>query len=203
MIYFTSVYEDEVTHQVMLKIYDFFGCFSEYREIPCNGKGKIKKQISAYNNAAQYGYYFVITDLDDDFKCAPLLIKDWLPAQYSSQLLFRVAVHEIESWLLADRKNFAAFFSISHDLIPLEPDKETDPKRIVISLARKSRKKEIRESIVPIDDFVSNGPGYNIQFQNFIQKYWDINAARKNSSSLDKAIILLDKIASQVKFNGG
>jgi len=203
MIYCTSVYEDEVTHQVMLKIYEFFGCFSEYREIPCNGKGKIKKQISAYNNAAQYGYYFVITDLDDDYNCAPLLIKDWLPTQSSTKLFFRVAVHEIESWLLADRKNFAAFFSISHDLIPLEPDKEKDPKRIIISLAKKSKKKVIRESIVPIDDFVSNGPGYNNQFQNFIQKYWDINSARKNSPSLDRTIKLFDKIVNQEKVKMG
>ena len=201
MIYCTSVYEDEITHQVMLKIYEFFGCFSEYREIPCNGKGKIKKQINAYNNAAQYGYYFVITDLDDDYKCAPLLIKDWLPAKNSAQLLFRVAVHEIESWLLADRKNFAAFFSISHELIPLEPDKEIDPKHIVISLAKKSRKKVIREAIVPIYDFVNSGPGYNIQFQNFIQKYWDINSARKNSPSLDRALKLFEKIASKEESN--
>jgi len=199
MIYCTSVYEDEVTHQVMLKIYEFFGCFSEYRDIPCNGKGKIKKQITAYNDAAQYGYYFVITDLDDDYKCAPLLIKDWLPAQFSTQLLFRVAVHEIESWLLADRKNFASFFSISYDLIPIEPDKETDPKSIVISLAKRSRKKIIREAIVPIDDFVSIGPGYNVQFKNFIQKFWDINSARKNSPSLDRAIKLFERIANQEK----
>jgi hypothetical protein len=187
----------------MLKIYEFFGCFSEYREIPCNGKGKIRKQISAYNNAAQYGFYFVITDLDDDYKCAPLLIKDWLPAQRSNQLLFRVAIHEIESWLLADRKNFATFFSISQDLIPLEPDMETDPKQVVISLAKRSRKKVIREAIVPIDEFVSNGPGYNVQFKDFIQKYWDIDSACKNSPSLERAIKLLDKIASQERSKSG
>jgi hypothetical protein len=183
----------------MLKIYNFFGCFSEYREIPCNGKGKIKKQINAYNNAAQYGYYFVITDLDNDYICAPLLIKDWLQTQCSNQLIFRVAIHEIESWLLADRKNIATFFSISQELIPLEPDKEIDPKCTVISLAKRSRKKIIREAIVPIDDFASNGPGYNVQLKNFIQKYWDIDSARRNSPSLEKAIKLLGKIANQEK----
>jgi hypothetical protein len=181
----------------MLKIYESFGCFSEYREIPCKGKGKIKKQINAYNNAAQYGYYFVIADLDNDYKCAPLMIKEWLQIQCSNQLLFRVAIHEIESWLIADRKNIAAFFSVSHDLIPLEPDKEMDPKHIVISLAKRSRKKEIRKAIVPIDEFVSIGPGYNVQLKKFIQKYWDIDSARKNSPSLDRAIKLLQKIANR------
>jgi hypothetical protein len=196
MIYYTSVYEDEVTHQVMLKIYDFFpGCFSESRAIPCHGKGKIKKQITAYNSAAQYGYYFVITDLDNEYQCAPLLINDWLKDHRSGQLLFRVAVHEVESWLLADRENFASFFSISQNLIPLKPDNETDPKRTVISLAKRSRKREIREAVVPIDKYASIGPGYNSQLQNFIQNTWNIDFARRNSPSLDKAIKSFEKIA--------
>jgi hypothetical protein len=200
MIYCTSVYEDEVTHQVMLKIYDFFqGCFSESRAIPCHGKGKIKKQIMAYNSAAQYGHYFVITDLDNEYECAPLLIRDWLKDRCSSQLLFRVAVREVESWLLADKENFASFFSISQNSIPPKPDNETDPKRTVISLAKRSRKREIREAIIPIDNYASIGPGYNSQLQNFIQKTWNIDSARRNSPSLDKAIKTFKKIASSKK----
>ena len=196
MIYFTSVYEDEPTHQVMLKLYNYFqGCFYEAFAIPCHGKGKIKKQITAYNQAAQHGYYFVITDLDNKYACAPLLIKDWLPDLASNQLLFRIAVQEIESWLLADRDNFAAFFSVNINLIPLKPDDEINPKHTVISLAKKSRKREIREAIVPIDAYVKNGPGYNTQFQKYIENHWNIDSARKNSPSLDRAIKSLEKIA--------
>ena len=197
MIYCVSVYEDEVTHQVMLKIYDFIqDCFSELRAIPCHGNGKIKKQIKAYNSAAQHSlYYFVMTDLDNQYPCAPSLIENWLPDPHSSKLLFRVAVHEIESWLLADRENFAAFFSIDQKLVPLNPDNEINPKRTVISLAKKSRRKEIRETIVPIDNYASKGPGYNTQFESFIQKFWSIKSARKNSPSLDKTVNLFEKIA--------
>ncbi|MDR0301769.1 MAG: DUF4276 family protein [Treponema sp.] len=195
MIYCTSVYEDEITHQVILKIYELSqGCISESKAIHCNGKGKIKKQINAYNNAAQYGYYFVIADLDDDYECAALLVKDWLSNTRSDQLSFRVAVHEIESWLLADRENFAAFLSISQALIPLEPDKEKDPKNTIISLAKKSRKREIREAIVPVDSYASIGPGYNYQLKDFIQNLWNIESARKNSPSLNSAIESLEKI---------
>ena len=194
MIYCTSVYEDEITHQVMLRIYDSFrGYVTENRAINCNGKGKIKKQIIAYNNAAQYGYFFIITDLDSGYDCAPLLIKDWLPYKCSNHLIFRVAVHEVESWLIADRQNFAAFFSISRSIIPVESDKIADPKQAVINLARKSRKREILESIIPIDDYAVAGPGYNTKFQSFIQNYWDIDSARKNSPSLDKAVISFEK----------
>jgi len=195
MIYFTSVYEDEPTHQVMLRLYDYFkGCFAEQKTIPCNGNGKIKRQIGAYNNAAQYDHYFIITDLDNGYGCASSLIEDWIPEQHANRLLFRVAVHEIESWLLADRINFAAFFSINQTIISLTPDNDPDPKQTVINLAKKSRKRAIREDIVPIDNYARLGPGYNIQLQQYIQNTWNIDFARKNSPSLDKAVKALEKI---------
>ena len=197
MIYFSSVYEDEPTHQVMLKLYDHFhGCFIELKTIPCNGKGKIKKRIGAYHNAAQYSHYFIIADLDNSYDCARSLIKDWLPKQSARNFLFRVAVHEIESWLLADRENFAAFFSINQQLIPLNPDNEMDPKNTIISLAKRSKKRDIREAIVPIDNFAKTGPGYNIQLQSYIQKVWNIESACKNSQSLSGAIKALEKFAN-------
>ena len=196
MIYCTSVFEDEPTHQVMLRLYSYFtDCFFEQKSIPCNGNGKIKRQIGAYNNAAKYNYYFIIADLDNSYECAPSLIKDWIPGQHASKFLFRVAVHEIESWLLADRVNFASFLSLSQALLPLFPDNEPDPKQIVINLAKKSRKREIREGIVPIDDYAKIGPGYNSLLQKFIQNTWDVDFARKNSSSLDKTIKSLERIA--------
>jgi hypothetical protein len=197
MIYFTCIYEDEPTHLVMRKIFEQFpGRFTESVSIPCHGFGKIKKNIGAYNNAAKYGYYFVITDLDSTYGCAPLLIDDWLPVQRNDQLIFRVAVREIESWLLADRTGFAAFFSVSHALVPSMPDTVTDPKHTVISLAKKSKKRSIREAIVPIDDYAHIGPGYNLVFQDYIQDHWDIAIARQHSPSLDKALRALGRISN-------
>ncbi|MCL2479675.1 MAG: DUF4276 family protein, partial [Treponema sp.] len=170
-------------------------CFSESMTIPCRGKGKIKKNINGFNNAAKNSYFFVITDLDNEYQCAPSLVQDWLSNKPVSQLLFRVAVHEIESWLLADRENLATFFSISKQIIPLNPDNEVDPKRTLISLAKRSRKRDIREAIVPIDDYANIGPEYNIKLQSYIQNTWNIGSARRNSPSLDGAIKSLEKIA--------
>jgi hypothetical protein len=197
MIYITCVYEDEPTHHVMLKMFNqFHNSFSEGVSIFCNGFGKIKKNIMAYNKAAKYGYYFVITDLDNE-GCAPSLIEKWLPANRNDQLLLRVAVHEIESWLLADRESFSSFFAISREIIPARPDTLADPKQTVISLAKKSRKRSIRNAFVPIDDHASIGPGYNLEFRNYIQNHWNIAVARKHSPSLEKAMIALSKIAGQ------
>jgi hypothetical protein len=184
----TLVFEDEPTYQVMLKILAQSQYrFSEIRSIPCSGFGKIKRNIIAYNKAAKHGFYFIITDLDR-YDCAPALIDEWLPDEQNPQLLFRIAVHEIESWLLADRNNFASYLSVNRALIPLNPDDIPDPKQTIINLARKSRKRQIREGIPPIDKYASIGPGYNIEFRNFITNHWDISNASNHSQSLARAI---------------
>jgi hypothetical protein len=68
MIHLTCVYEDEPTHLVMLKMLEQFpGCFNESTSISCHGFGKIKKNIKAYNNAARYGYYFMLCEICFEF----------------------------------------------------------------------------------------------------------------------------------------
>jgi hypothetical protein len=195
MIHLTCVYEDEPTHLVMLKMLEQFpGCFTEFVSIPCHGFGKIKKNIRAYNIAAKHGYYFVVADLDR-YECPFSLINEWLPVQRNDKLIFRIAVREIESWLLADRKSFAAFFSVSQELVPLNPDDLPDPKHTVISLGKKSKRQSIRKDIVPLDDYASVGPGYNLVFQDYIKNRWDLAAARQHSPSLDRAMRALGRIA--------
>jgi hypothetical protein len=194
MIDIACIYEDDPTYHVMSKMLSYFsGGFRVSRQIPCHGFGKIKKNILGYNNAACFGHYFVITDLDRH-ECAPSLIREWLPMTRNPNLVFRVAVREVESWLLADIKNFACFFAVSRDLIPLSPDEISDPKQVVVTLAKRSRKRNIREGVPPTDKYASIGPGYNYEFRDFIQNHWSLGDARKNSPSLDKALKALGKL---------
>lgn len=199
MIEISYVYEDEPTYLVMLKMLEQFPSqFNMTNAIHCHGFGKIKKHITAYNNAAKLGYWFVITDLDRA-ECAPTLIHEWLPNGIHPHLIFRVAVREIESWLIADRENLASFFSISPNLVPSLPDTLPDPKQTVITLARKSKKRNIREGIPPVDTFASIGPGYNNELRNFIQNHWNIENALKHSPSFNKALQALRKIVEHEK----
>lgn len=203
MIYITCVYEDEPSHQAMLKMLSYFpDDYTENAAIPCYGFGKIRKNIAAYNLAARYGHFFILTDLDAAHECAPDLINQWLPHERSPQLTFRVAVHEIESWFLADRESFASFFSVNKDLLPLSPDTVPDPKQTVFKLVRRSRKRQMRKAVLPIDEYVRIGPGYNTEFCDFIQNHWDIKKARALSPSLDKAMAALGKIAQQNRRHG-
>jgi hypothetical protein len=195
MIYITCVYEDEPSHQAMLKMLSCFpDDYTESAAIPCHGFGKIRKNIVAYNLAARHGHYFVLTDLDAAYKCAQDLINQWLPYERSPQLIFRIAIHEIESWFLADRDSFASFFSVSKARLPLSADTLPDPKQTVFNLVRRSRKRQIREAILPIDKDARIGPGYNTEFCDFIQNYWNIERARLLSPSLDKAMAALEKM---------
>jgi len=117
MIRINCVSEDEPSLMVMQKMLNQFeDCFSIDQRTITHGFVKIRKHIKAYNNAASYTPYFVITDLDKN-ECAPTLIRGWLDEPLNKNMLFRVAVREIESWLMADRKNFAKFIGVSYEKI--------------------------------------------------------------------------------------
>jgi hypothetical protein len=181
----------------MLKMLSFFSQhLSENVAIPCHGFGKIKRHIDGYNKAARYNPFFVLTDLDT-YDCAPALIREWLPCEQNSQLLFRVAVHEIESWLLADKDAFANYFSVNRAIIPLSPDELSDPKKTLLDLVKKSKKRHLRDAIVPIDEYASIGPGYNVEMELYIQDHWNIDNARQLSPSLNKAMRALENLAKQ------
>src|SRR5208283_2996534 len=74
------------------------------------GKGYIKKNINGFNNAAKGIPYLVLTDLDRE-ECPPSLFQEWFNSQKHPNLIFRVAVKEVESWLLAHKEAMAKFLS--------------------------------------------------------------------------------------------
>ena len=151
------------------------------------GFGYLKKGLGGFNQAAKRSPFLVLTDLDQS-ECAPILIKEWLPHPQEKNLLFRVAVKAVEAWLLADRRAAAGFLSIPETLIPLKPDEIDNPKRFLINLAARSRRKEVRESIVPpLRSSAAIGPDYNGKLTEFVQESWRVKEAMNNSPSLKKA----------------
>lgn len=126
------------------------------------GKDFLRAKISAYNNAARHGPWAVLVDLDDEFECAPILAREWLPTP-AQWMCLRVAVRAVESWLLADRKGLARFISVPHHRLPAAPDHLADPKQTMVDLARASRRAEIRQDLVPRPGSGRRvGPGYTL-----------------------------------------
>lgn len=156
-------------------------CFSR------SGFGYLKNKIAGFNNAAKSTPFLILTDLDKK-ECAPLLVQEWLPIPKHHNLLFRIAVRSVESWLLADRASLSAFLGVQKDLMPSNPDEQDDPKRFLIELTAKSRKRYLREAIIPAKGSTAKiGPDYNGTLINYTQRYWKIENAINNSPSLQSA----------------
>lgn len=162
------------------------------------GKPEIKKNISGYNNAARHQPWIVVVDLDQDGGCAPEIIGEWLPAP-ARHLCFRFAIRAIESWLLADSATLARFLSVPQVKIPHDPDSLTDPKQILVNLARRSRKKSIRDDMVPREGSGRLvGPAYASRAIEFAKNHWRPAEATRHSDSLRRTIACLTKLV-----NGG
>lgn len=113
-----------------------------------SGKAHLREKIQGYNNAAQFAPWLVLVGLNSDAVCAPPLRRSWLP-EVSRYMCFRIAVHEVEAWMLADRERMASFLSVSVARIPSDPEALTDPKMTMVDLARRSRRRDVREDMVP------------------------------------------------------
>jgi hypothetical protein len=151
------------------------------------GYGYLKRRILGFNRASRITPFFVLADLEDE--CPPIQIKNWLTVPIEQNLLFRIAVREVESWLLADRDGFASFVGVSADIIPNTSDNIDDPKKFLINLTKRSRNRTLREAIVPaLGSTARIGPDYNGQLIQFVDNHWDIEAATRNSSSLARTI---------------
>jgi len=156
------------------------------------GSGWIKKRIDGFNHAAKGMPYFVLTDLDTS-ECAPVLVRQWLSAPRHPNLLLRVAVREVEAWLLACRESFAAFLSVPESRIPADVEGIPNPKELVVNLARRSRKRDIREDIAPQEGSTAKvGPDYSGRLTSYVERHWDPMIAKEHSPSLRKAIDVID-----------
>ncbi len=159
------------------------------------GSGNFDKKISGYNNAAKYSPWLALRDLDDE-ECPPILCEKLLPKP-AKHMIFRIAVREIEAWLLADRVAFAKFIGVNKNKIPENPESIDDPKRFVIELAKKSRNQSIKDDLIPTPKGMRKvGPAYASRIAEFALSYWDPDIAAQNCSSLKKCMLRLNELKS-------
>ena len=193
-IYINLAYEDELSRTVLqrlLRSYD-----DRYEVGVCYGQGGfgyLRRQISGFNNAARGVPFLLLTDLDRN-NCPPSLVNEWLPRGVHPNLLFRVAVREVEAWLLADRSGIARLLGIQIDTVPHNPESLPDPKAALVGLARRSRHGGVRRDIVPPDrSTAQQGPNYNGRLGEFVAHVWNPTAASANSPSLKRTLRALEE----------
>jgi hypothetical protein len=164
-----------------------------------NGKDSLLKRLPAYNKAALHFPWFVLVDMDSADGCVVEKLSAWLP-QPSENMVFRVAVAELEGWLLADREAIANFLGVAESKIPRNPDALGDPKQEIINLARKSRKRDIREGLVPRPKSgTSVGPTYASDIRDFGQRQWRPRVAAEESPSLARCLQRVEQLADRLR----
>ena len=188
--------EDALSDAVSTKILENFG-IEIVQRIGYQGNSYLKQKAPNLNQTAKGPYdIFMLTDLDSPQNCPPKLIQSWVKAPLNSGFFLRVAVMEIESWIIADRRAIAKFLSIPERRIPRRTDDIRDPKEFLVSLARKSKKKRLREDLVPDPSATTAkvGTGYNSCLSEFVRDHWDLERAASVSVSLKRT---LDRISSK------
>lgn len=158
------------------------------------GKPRLKERLAGYNQAARLGPWLVLVDLDRDADCAPAFRAQWLPHP-SPDLCFRVAVREVEAWLLADAEALARFLAVARSRLPPQPESLPDPKAAMVDLARTSRRRQIREDMVPRPESGRPvGPAYASRLIEFVSDSWRVDEAAKRAQSLQRALKCLQDL---------
>jgi hypothetical protein len=192
------VAEDLLTQAVLHKcISELRPDYSVARTDVKGGRGNVQRELRAYAALAQVMPVFIGVDLDSD-DCAPTLLGDWgrLPPQ--AGFLLRVAVREIEAWVLADERRVASFIGASPNDVPKRPDQLADPKRSLLELARAHAGSELKADLVPRNYetlYPRIGRAYNLRLCAFVAKKWRPHVARRKSPSLERALVALEQLA--------
>jgi hypothetical protein len=159
-----------------------------------NGKLALRQKINGYNNAARHTPWVVLVDLNSDADCAPRLRRDWLPTP-DPWLCFRVAVREVEAWLMADAETLASYLRIPKSIIPPDPESLPDPKAAIVNLARQSRTRAIRADMVPRPGSRREvGSAYTSRLVEYASEFWRPDVAAQRANSLRRAIHCLRRL---------
>ena len=189
-------YEDILSGAVLKRVLSYFAQkFLILRELHQNGFGYLKKNTPNWNRVAKHIPVLMVTDLDKK-NCPPSLIKEWLKDKKHPDFLFRIAVREVEAWLLADSENFASFLNISKAKIPLKPESNQDPKALLLSLVAKCPKRQLKSEMLPVKGGTAKqGPNYNECLIRFVQNHWDVKQAASNANSLKRMLHRLEQFS--------
>ncbi len=162
-----------------------------------NGKQHLRQKINAYNHAARFAPWLVLVDLDTGASCAPSLRQNWLPVS-APWLCFRIAVPQVEAWLLADAESLAAYLGVAKRKIPDNPEALLDAKTAMVNLARDCQRRDIQQDMVPRPSSGRKvGPAYTSRLVEYVEDHWQPARAAQHADSLRRAIQCLQRLVSR------
>jgi hypothetical protein len=173
--------EGAIDEAVMLRVLECAGLPLEPIWV-ARGKSRLDARLPAFNNAARHGGpRLVVRDLGHDAACPGQLVETLLPGK-CERLCLRIAVREIESWLMADAEALGRFLGVSPGIIAKAPECLDRPKAEMVSLARRSNRAVVRRAMIP--DPASGrsvGPAYESCMIEFAQRHWSPERALRDN----------------------
>lgn len=195
----TLAAEDDLSVAVARRLVGEYAPSAEIFNVLVAG-GSIKSLMPNLNQIARHIMpVLAFADLDRPQSCAPALVRELSNGlTISPDMIIRIAVMEIESWIMADREGFAKWLSIAASIVSRDPESLNDPKRTLVQLASRSRNRALRQGIAP--DHVlgthRTGPDYNDLVDEFVALHWNPDAARGHAPSLARAIARIGRLAA-------
>lgn len=185
---FVLATEDILSEEVGLRLISELGeGFHVSLKLRRNGNGYLKSRIESLFQLAERNLVLLITDLDQD-ACPASLISVWLPSRVKPRnLLFRVAVREIEAWLIADHEGMLDLLGRKVTKLSDNPDLLADAKQTLLQYAQRAPR-SVRDDLLPAKNAVAvTGLGYNRCLTEFVRDRWSPTRAAARSESLRRA----------------
>lgn len=159
-----------------------------------NGFGYLRSKMDSWCEIAAQQPVILLTDLDAK-ACPFALIDDWFGQRARPEnFLLRVAVREIESWLLADHVAMRSLLG-NKGRLPENPDALDDPKRHLLALAN-GAKRDVRFDLIAANGAVATqGAGYNPRLCEVIRTQWSPTRAAARSASLRRAMRRIQELS--------
>lgn len=189
--------EDELSEVVGQKLVnDAGGDLTVTLRLRRGGFGYLRSRMRNFCELACQMPVLLLTDLDTK-QCPMTLIRAWSRNNVvPDRLIFRVAVRQVESWLLADRESIANLLNVSLQRLPGNPDNLPDAKRFLLQLATHAPRRVREELLAEQGATASQGLGYNTFLCDFVRSRWKPARAANRSESLERARSRLAELAA-------
>lgn len=183
---------------------------------PARG-GQIKSKMAELNILASKSIVILLIDLDNNY-CPPILKEELLNTvdQKEEDFIFNVAVDEGEAWLFADRDHFASYIGVSVDQIPECHQTKLSGRKFVVEIDSPMKSSLLLTHKISLqsnkDDIIKRigvnnpkekckGAEYNSAIVPFIERYWNVEIARKKSDSLDRMVRRIQQLQQRIETN--
>lgn len=169
-----------------------------HRVVVTGGKQRFDARLARYNQAARLAPWLALRDADRDANgCPAALRRSLLTVPQAPALALRLAVRTLDAWLLADREAFAAHFAVPVARVPRDPETLDRPKDALTRACRSSRRRQVREAMVPPAGTIGPGPEYTVAIGDYCRTAWRPATAAASAPSLRRALAEIDRLLAE------